>query len=186
MKLRDFGIVLIGLLLAACSSAPQPTAEAPAAATPTTVVAEPTEVEAPVAEATATEAATSGTENKSTEENAVTTASGLQYVVIEEGTGPAPQPGDVVKVHYTGTLEDGTKFDSSRDRGEPIQFPLGVGSVIPGWDEGIGLMKKGGKAKLIIPPDLGYGEKGAGGVIPPNATLIFEVELVDIQPGGSK
>lgn len=185
MKLRKFGIVLISLLLTACGSAPQPTAEAPAAAaaTPTTVVAEPTEAEAPVVEATATEAATSGTENKATEEDVVTTASGLQYVVIEEGTGPACQPGDVVKVHYTGTLEDGTQFDSSRDRGEPIQFPLGVGSVIPGWDEGIGLMKKGGKAKLIIPPDLGYGEQGAGGVIPPNATLIFEVELVDIQPG---
>ncbi len=111
------------------------------------------------------------------------TESGLQYIEIEEGDGPAPQPGDVVAVHYQGTLGDGTEFDNSYERGEPIQFALGRGMVIPGWDEGIALMRKGGEAKLIIPPELAYGEQGAGGVIPPNATLTFEVELVDVLPG---
>jgi peptidylprolyl isomerase len=116
-------------------------------------------------------------------EKTITTDSGLQYIEIEEGTGSAPEEGDLVAVHYVGTLEDGTEFDSSHDRGDPIQFPLGRGMVIPGWDEGIALMKEGGKAKLIIPPELAYGERGAGGVIPANATLTFEVELVSIQPG---
>lgn len=109
--------------------------------------------------------------------------SGLIYEVVEEGDGPQPQAGDIVQVHYTGQLEDGTVFDSSRDRGEPIQFPLGRGQVIPGWDEGIGLMNVGTVAKLTIPPDLAYGEQGAGGVIPPNATLIFDVELMGIAQG---
>jgi peptidylprolyl isomerase len=116
-------------------------------------------------------------------EEGIVTDSGLRYIEIEEGTGPAPQPGDVVAVHYRGTLEDGTEFDNSYDRGEPIQFALGQGRVIPGWDEGIALMKKGGKAKLVIPPELAYGAQGAGGVIPPNATLTFEVELVNIYSG---
>ncbi len=116
-------------------------------------------------------------------EKTTTTASGLQYVEIEEGDGPAPQSGEVVEVHYRGTLEDGTEFDNSYDRGQPFTFALGQGMVIPGWDEGIAMMKVGGKAKLIIPPELGYGERGAGEVIPPNATLIFEVELISIQPG---
>ncbi len=93
----------------------------------------------------------------------VTTASGLQYTEIVAGTGPAAQPGDIVSVHYTGKLTNGTKFDSSVDRGEPLQFPLGVGRVIKGWDEGIALMKKGGKATLTIPPELAYGARGAGG-----------------------
>jgi peptidylprolyl isomerase len=113
-----------------------------------------------------------------TEENAITTSSGLQYVEIVEGTGATPQKGQTVSVHYTGTLENGTKFDSSRDRGQPFQFPLGAGRVIKGWDEGIASMKIGGQRKLIIPPDLGYGSQGAGGVIPPNATLLFDVELL--------
>jgi peptidylprolyl isomerase len=113
----------------------------------------------------------------------VTTESGLQYIEIEKGDGPAPQAGQVVAVHYRGTLEDGTEFDNSYDRGQPFAFALGRGMVIPGWDEGIALMKVGGKARLIIPPDLAYGERGVGNVIPPNATLIFEVELVSIQPG---
>jgi len=113
----------------------------------------------------------------------MTTTSGLQYVQVEEGQGPAPQVGDVVEVHYRGQLEDGTEFDASYDRGQPLRFALGQGRVIPGWDEGIGLMKEGGKARLIIPPDLGYGAQGAGGVIPPNATLIFDVELVSVDPG---
>lgn len=113
----------------------------------------------------------------------MTTASGLQYAIIKEGSGELPKQGDLVSVHYTGTLEDGTKFDSSYDRGQPIEFILGHGQVIPGWDEGISLLKVGSKARLIIPPELAYGEKGAGGVIPPNATLKFDVELVAAEPG---
>ena len=111
---------------------------------------------------------------------AVTTASGLKYVVLNEGTGAAPKTGQTVVVHYTGTLEDGTKFDSSRDRGQPFSFKLGVGQVIKGWDEGLSTMKVGDRRQLTIPPELGYGARGAGGTIPPNATLIFDVELLKI------
>ncbi|WP_017304097.1 FKBP-type peptidyl-prolyl cis-trans isomerase [Spirulina subsalsa] len=113
-------------------------------------------------------------------ENIVTTDSGLQYEEIVEGTGASPQKGQTVVVHYTGTLENGQKFDSSRDRGQPFSFKIGVGQVIKGWDEGVGSMKVGGRRKLIIPSELGYGARGAGGVIPPNATLIFDVELLKI------
>jgi FKBP-type peptidyl-prolyl cis-trans isomerase len=108
--------------------------------------------------------------------------SGLKYIDEVVGTGESPKPGQIVTVHYTGTLEDGTKFDSSVDRGQPLVFPIGTGRVIKGWDEGVMTMKVGGKRRLIIPPDLGYGARGAGGgVIPPNATLIFEVELLGVQ-----
>jgi len=106
--------------------------------------------------------------------------SGLMIYTIKEGKGPQPKRGQIVKVHYTGYLKDGTKFDSSIDRGQPIQFPVGTGKVIAGWDEGIMKMKEGGKAILFIPPHLGYGQMGAGGVIPGNADLIFEVELVKV------
>jgi peptidylprolyl isomerase len=110
----------------------------------------------------------------------VKTPSGLQYIDLEVGNGDAPEKGQSVTVHYTGTLPDGKKFDSSRDRGKPFMFTLGVGQVIKGWDEGVGSMKVGGKRKLIIPPELGYGKRGAGAVIPPDAELHFEVELLDV------
>lgn len=116
------------------------------------------------------------------DERISSTDSGLRYVDLIEGTGPSPSTGDTVKVHYTGWLEDGTKFDSSVDRGQPFVFPLGRGRVIQGWDEGVATMKVGGKRKLIIPAHLAYGDRGAGGVIPPGATLIFEVELLGINP----
>jgi FKBP-type peptidyl-prolyl cis-trans isomerase len=111
-----------------------------------------------------------------------TTASGLKYVVLKAGTGPSPQPGQTAVVHYTGWLTDGKKFDSSKDRNQPFQFTIGQGQVIKGWDEGVMSMKKGETRKLIIPPQLGYGDRGAGGgIIPPGATLVFEVELLDIK-----
>jgi peptidylprolyl isomerase len=112
--------------------------------------------------------------------NVVTTPSGLKYVELEEGTGATPEPGQTVTVHYTGTLENGKKFDSSRDRNQPFKFKIGMGQVIKGWDEGLSTMKVGGRRQLIIPPDLGYGARGAGGVIPPNSTLIFDVELLKV------
>ena len=113
-------------------------------------------------------------------DNAIVTPSGLKYIDTEVGTGDSPTTGQTVKVHYTGTLTDGKKFDSSLDRGQPFSFKIGVGKVIKGWDEGVATMKVGGKRTLIIPPDLGYGERGAGGVIPGNATLLFDVELLGV------
>jgi peptidylprolyl isomerase len=114
-------------------------------------------------------------------QNPVTTPSGLKYIDLIEGTGAEPQKGQTVVVHYTGTLENGRKFDSSRDRDQPFEFSIGAGRVIKGWDEGLSTMKVGGQRRLIIPPELGYGARGAGGVIPPNATLIFDVELLGIE-----
>jgi peptidylprolyl isomerase len=111
----------------------------------------------------------------------VTTESGLQYMDLVEGTGRQAELGDTATVHYTGWLADGKKFDSSLDRNEPFSFRVGAGQVIKGWDEGVGTMRVGGKRKLIIPPQLGYGARGAGNVIPPNATLTFEVELLGLR-----
>ena len=119
-------------------------------------------------------------ENK-TLDGVIELSSGLQYYIMEEGEGEMPKSGQIVTVHYTGTLVDGSKFDSSYDRNEPFCFELGEGRVIKGWDEGVALMKIGSKTKFFIPPNLGYGERGAGNIIPPNATLIFEVELISIQ-----
>ena len=110
------------------------------------------------------------------------TDSGLRYIDIKEGNGPMPQKGQQVTVHYTGWLtKGGTKFDSSVDRGQPFTFQIGVGQVISGWDEGVSTMKVGGKRRLLIPANLGYGERGAGGVIPPNADLTFDVELLGVR-----
>jgi len=108
------------------------------------------------------------------------TASGLMYIMHEEGNGPKPTAGQNVKVHYELKLADGVVVDSSYSRGTPLEIPIGVGRVIPGWDEGIQLLNEGSKATLIVPSELGYGPSGAGGVIPPNATLIFKVELVQV------
>lgn len=119
--------------------------------------------------------------NTMSDANAVTTPSGLKYVELKEGTGATPKPGQTVEVHYVGTLEDGTQFDSSRDRGQPFSFKIGIGQVIKGWDEGVSTIKVGGRRQLIIPPELGYGARGAGGVIPPNATLLFDVELLGVK-----
>jgi peptidylprolyl isomerase len=114
-----------------------------------------------------------------------TLASGLQIIDMAVGSGASPKSGETCVMHYTGWLyvngQKGAKFDSSVDRGQPFEFPIGVGRVIKGWDEGVSTMKVGGKRTLIIPPDLGYGARGAGGVIPPNATLIFEVELLNVK-----
>jgi peptidylprolyl isomerase len=114
-----------------------------------------------------------------------TTSSGLQIIELKVGTGPSPKPGQTCVMHYTGWLYEngkkGAKFDSSVDRGQPFEFPIGRQQVIAGWDEGVATMKVGGKRTLIIPPALGYGARGAGGVIPPNATLIFDVELLGVK-----
>jgi len=114
------------------------------------------------------------------DEKVITTKSGLKYVEQKEGTGAEAKKGDNVEVHYTGWLKDGTKFDSSKDRGKPFTFPLGAGRVIKGWDEGVAGMKVGGKRKLIIPYELAYGEQGRPPVIPPKAELTFEVELLKV------
>ena len=196
-----FKTLLIGVSIVAaafvsgCNA--QPTSEAKAPTTPDRVLTEEA-----VAEATMDEEALEELVSQMAEANTppevvldeeamadflqsqmTTTDSGLQYVIEEQGTDVAPEAGSIVQVHYTGKLADGTVFDSSYDRDEPIAFPLGQGMVIPGWDEGVGLLTVGSKAKMIIPPELAYAESGAGGVIPPNATLYFEVELVDILPG---
>jgi peptidylprolyl isomerase len=118
---------------------------------------------------------------KMEKQDTVTTASGLKYIDIKVGLGAVPKAGQTVEVHYTGWLTDGKKFDSSKDRNQPFSFPLGQGRVIKGWDEGLSTMKVGGVRKLIIPPAIAYGAPGRPPVIPPNATLVFEVEFLSIK-----
>lgn len=189
MKLKYFLLIMALTLLPACGAgATQEAAPAEPETTAQEATPEPTEPPAePASQPAETEPEAAVDAPPSPADVAAsadlqTTASGLQYAILKEGSGNSPQPGELVSVHYTGSLEDGTIFDSSIKRGQPIQFIIGHGQVIPGWDEGISLLKVGGKGVLAIPSDLAYGEQGAGGVIPPNATLYFEVELVGIDP----
>lgn len=167
--LPAMGMALAAAVFAACGDGPDPVptpTQAAGATTPT---------------AAAKASPTAAPKEPIKLNNPTTTASGLKYEDKVVGTGASPQKGQSVTVHYTGTLVDGTKFDSSRDRGEPFKFVIGVGDVIKGWDEGVATMKVGGKRLLYIPAALGYGSRGAGAVIPPNADLIFEVELLGIK-----
>lgn len=203
MKFNLILVSIIALLLAACGPQPATTPE-PEAVSPTdTAVVEAVEAapaETPVSEGEqladqSGEASPVVTvEEPPLEESdeikalfpvdeATTSDSGLQYIIVDEGDGPMPQAGEVVKVHYTGYLANGTEFDSSYTHDEPVAFPLGTGSMIPGWDEGVSLLHLGGSAKLIINPELAFGEQGVPGIIPPNATLYFEIELVEILAG---
>lgn len=169
------GLVAICCLTLACEQTNENQTTADTTSNPTATQASDTTspTTTPTATPTTTEAATeTGKE--------ITTASGLKYVELKPGTGATPKPGQVITVHYTGTLENGTKFDSSRDRDQPFEFPIGAGQVIKGWDEGLSTMKVGGRRKLIIPPELGYGASGTG-PIPPNSTLIFDVELLGVK-----
>ncbi|MBE7520384.1 MAG: FKBP-type peptidyl-prolyl cis-trans isomerase [Thermoflexaceae bacterium] len=164
------GLALVAALVAACGDGPEPP---PPTSTPATGGSSPT---------TAVKASPSAAPKEPIKlTNPTTTASGLKYEDKVVGTGASPQKGQRVSVHYTGRLVDGTKFDSSLDRGQPFSFVIGVGGVIAGWDEGVATMKVGGKRLLYIPAALGYGSRGAGGVIPPNADLVFEVELLGVQ-----
>lgn len=167
-------VLVVSQLLGDRSSALADQLPTTIAPTATTVVqAQPPIAAAPTLIADAT------TTTSETTKTMTTTESGLQYTDIVEGTGATPTTGQRVKVHYTGTLQDGTKFDSSRDRGQPFEFQIGVGQVIKGWDEGVGSMKVGGQRQLVIPPELGYGSRGIG-PIPPNSTLLFDVELLGV------
>ena len=166
-------LLAVALLAVSCGRKNEPTPASTPIPTDTaerTDAVPPTDTPVPASEAQS-EAATAPTPDATPtpldKQKTIITSTGLQYTETEAGAGKQPQAGDVVAVHYTGTLSDGTVFDSSYNRGEAIRFALGTGRVIPGWDEGVGMMAEGGKAVLVIPPDLAYGERGAGNVIPP-------------------
>jgi peptidylprolyl isomerase len=181
--LISLGVMLACVMVLVISQLGGGKTEAIAAGLPTTAPQSLQETNATPSSATetlvASAAATPNVQAKAGDKKVSETPSGLKYVDLVEGTGASPQQGQTVTVHYTGTLENGTKFDSSRDRGEPFKFKIGVGQVIKGWDEGVGSMKVGGRRQLVIPPQLGYGSRGIG-PIPPNSTLIFDVELLGV------
>lgn len=172
MRSMWWALISVGLLLGSCASNPEQ------AATPEDAQA-PKSEEAAEAQPATDDADAKAADDGQADGELVTTESGLQYVDLSVGDGETPETGALIEVDYHGTLEDGTVFDSSYDRGQPLQFQIGVGQVIPGWDEGVGSMQVGGKRKLIIPSDLAYGPNQVG-PIPPNSTLIFEVELLKI------
>jgi peptidylprolyl isomerase len=166
-------LALAAFTFAACNSTKQPEQPAaPSEPAPQTTAPAPQEVPKEAAEVAKPAAP---------EPKMVTTPSGLKYQELAVGKGPMPKAGSRVMVHYTGWLTNGQKFDSSVDRNQPFTFTLGRGEVIKGWDEGVATMHSGGKRKLIVPPSLGYGAKGFDALIPPNATLVFEVELLGFQ-----
>ena len=190
MRVRESGLLLLVIALAAavllsgCKAKETPTATAPAEPAATAEAPKAPAPEAPKpASPTGKEEAVEAARKLGTpsENPVVAAASGLKYIDVKAGEGTEAVADKNVSVHYTGWLVNGTKFDSSVDRGTPFQFPVGAGRVIRGWDEGVAGMKVGGVRKLIIPSDLGYGARGAGNVIPPNATLIFEVQLLGVQ-----
>jgi peptidylprolyl isomerase len=168
-------LAALALLLSGCGDDDSDRGAEPLAADRTALALTPR----PTASATATASAVGCDPVREPSEE--TTASGLKFTDECRGLGGTPRSGQTVVVHYTGTLPNGTKFDSSRDKNQPFNFVLGKGEVIKGWDEGLATMKVGGKRKLVVPPELGYGERGAGGVIPPNATLLFDVELLEVR-----
>ena len=175
-------VVALVLVLVVCGCKSQQPETATSPAETEAVEAESTESESP--EATEEVDSVDVAQNLGTpsENEVVTMDSGLKYIDVTVGDGAEAAARQTVSVHYTGWLVNGSKFDSSKDRGQPFEFPLGAGSVIKGWDEGVAGMKIGGVRKLIIPSDMGYGSEGAGaGVIPPNSTLIFEVELLGVK-----
>jgi peptidylprolyl isomerase len=176
--MKTTSLITITLCLAACARPAANSTSEPATAQTETHAATETLTETLAAEPIAPKGPEMDT--FSMPANLETTPSGLQYHIDRPGTGASPFISQTVSVHYTGWLTDGTKFDSSRDRGTPLEFPLGMHRVIKGWDEGITMMKIGEKRTLVIPPDLGYGTRGSG-PIPPNSTLVFQVELVGVK-----
>ena len=174
LKLIYLSIAVLIILLAACNS------KTPTETPPQVETGEPVE-----AEATSVVQLDPGDLKPALSgDPPLATSTGLQYIILDEGEGLAPQSGDLVMVHYVGSLADGTVYDNSYDRDQPLIFSLGTGEVIPGWDEGMELLRPGGKARLIIPPELAYGPRGSGQVIPADATLYLEVELISVDPGG--